>query len=176
MRTWERNRRIDPNILRCSVEGCKRAMRAKTLCDTHYKAYLDGKHSTDPLYPKCVIEGCNLPSRGKKGRGLCRVHGCREYHKAHKSASRKRSMSKKYGITPEEYDAVYEKQSGNCAACGSPLSSDGKEWRMWDSPRTDHCHKTGRVRGIIHNRCNLILGLIHDDAGLLAKLIDYLNS
>lgn len=39
----------------------------------------------------------------------------------------------------------------------------------------DHCHKHGHFRGWICHRCNVVLGQVEDDAGLLIKLIAYLR-
>lgn len=38
----------------------------------------------------------------------------------------------------------------------------------------DHDHRTGRVRGVLCDRCNLVLGKIQDSPELLAKMINYL--
>lgn len=37
----------------------------------------------------------------------------------------------------------------------------------------DHNHKTGQVRGLLCDRCNLTIGALEDDAALLQKAIDY---
>jgi hypothetical protein len=63
-------------------------------------------------------------------------------------------------------------QNGNCALCGKTL--DG-EWRR---PSVDHDHsKTGResVRGILHGRCNLLLGFCDDNIAMFQSAIDYLK-
>ena len=39
----------------------------------------------------------------------------------------------------------------------------------------DHCHETGKFRGFLCRRCNLVLGLVKDDEGWLAMLGDYLS-
>lgn len=41
---------------------------------------------------------------------------------------------------------------------------------------TDHDHKTGLIRGRLCRRCNDLLGVVHDDAELLASLAGYLLS
>ena len=39
----------------------------------------------------------------------------------------------------------------------------------------DHCHKTGKIRGLLCNSCNTALGLLKDDISLFKRSIDYLN-
>lgn len=39
----------------------------------------------------------------------------------------------------------------------------------------DHCHKTGKIRGILCSRCNTALGGFNDDIKLLDKAINYLS-
>jgi len=56
-----------------------------------------------------------------------------------------------YGLSLEEYDALLVRQSGACAICQ----------KLWVSGRNfalDHCHQTGRVRGILCHPCNRMLG------------------
>ncbi|MER7596264.1 endonuclease VII domain-containing protein [Streptomyces hydrogenans] len=75
-----------------------------------------------------------------------------------------------YGITEEEYVVMLEAQGHACAICGS------KEWPGKDNrPHVDHCHSTGRVRGILCGRCNVALGLMDDDAGRLRTAAEYLE-
>lgn len=39
----------------------------------------------------------------------------------------------------------------------------------------DHCHETGYLRGVLCNRCNILLGAAKDDVAILAKAIQYLE-
>lgn len=62
---------------------------------------------------------------------------------------------KQYGITPAEYDALFEAQGKKCACCGQ-TGFTSKNWHV------DHDHKTGVVRGIVCHKCNTTLGLLGD--------------
>ncbi len=73
---------------------------------------------------------------------------------------------KRYGITPEEWDALFEKQGKRCAICGTNAA-----WR-WD---TDHCHSTKRVRGILCHMCNMGLGAFRDSQNALLEAARYLG-
>lgn len=76
---------------------------------------------------------------------------------------------RKYGITRAQRDEMFAKQGSACATCDSPIPGFKHGWH------TDHCHKTGKVRGILCQRCNLTLGKIDDDAQLLRRMADYIE-
>jgi hypothetical protein len=77
----------------------------------------------------------------------------------------RRSMLRtKYGLEPEEWDAMLIAQSGRCDICNEPMRN----------PQTDHCHNTGVVRGLLCINCNTGLGRFKDDPSLLRAALDYL--
>lgn len=75
---------------------------------------------------------------------------------------------KSYGITEEEFNSMLERQEGKCAICGTT------DWGK-PSPSIDHDHKTGKVRALLCNRCNRVLGLAEDSPELLSMMSDYLK-
>lgn len=83
--------------------------------------------------------------------------------------SRKKLLGKKYGMTIEEHDALFASQGFACGACGSDSPNSKKGWS------TDHCHETGKVRGILCHHCNVGLGHAKDDVGALRAWIAYLE-
>jgi hypothetical protein len=78
-------------------------------------------------------------------------------------------MKKNYGIGFFEYDAMFEKQNGLCAICSSPPPDHHKK-RL----NIDHCHTSGRVRGLLCDACNRGIGLLKDSPDLMLKAISYL--
>lgn len=62
-----------------------------------------------------------------------------------------------------------EWQHGVCGACLRPFTPSRP-------PAVDHDHRTGKVRGLLCTRCNLLLGEVHDDADLLRGLVLYLEN
>jgi len=66
-----------------------------------------------------------------------------------------------------EYDKMFLKQKGRCKICGERV----KKYRL----SLDHCHKTGKIRGLLCNNCNLALGNFKDNVRFLKKAIKYLN-
>jgi hypothetical protein len=71
---------------------------------------------------------------------------------------------RQYGLTVAERDEILKSQGGVCAACH-------ETGRMV----VDHCHKTGKVRGILCDSCNLVLGHAKDNPAKLAALVEYLR-
>jgi len=70
-----------------------------------------------------------------------------------------------YGLTPQEYDTKLYNQNGLCAICNCP-----------GFPLTvDHNHKTGVVRGLLCNHCNMALGQVREDCTILKAAIIYLE-
>lgn len=85
-----------------------------------------------------------------------------------------RNNLKKYGLTPETYKALREKQMGLCAACLAPTKERGSG-RSKDTEHIDHDHVTGEVRGLLCVRCNVALGMARDDPQVLRCLLNYLE-
>jgi hypothetical protein len=77
-------------------------------------------------------------------------------------------MRKQYGISLLEYDEMLEKQGNRCLIC---LNKPTIKKRL----SIDHCHETGKVRGLICNSCNLGLGCFKDKIESLHNAVAYLN-
>lgn len=92
-----------------------------------------------------------------------------EYRKRTKEQARKRHYEYRYGFSTEVYEAAVERQGGKCAICRSARSTTKR------SLHVDHCHKTGKFRGILCSRCNSGIGNLRDDPKLLARAIAYLT-
>lgn len=78
---------------------------------------------------------------------------------------RRRHRIQAYGITVEQYNQMLEDQGGGCYLCGG---TDSKSLSI------DHCHHTGRVRGLLCSAHNRALGLLGDDPEMLLKAHAYL--
>lgn len=91
----------------------------------------------------------------------------REDNKEKFAVMKKRSILKNtYGITLEEYDAILKTQKGGCAICKVKAKI----------LCVDHCHKTGKVRGLLCQLCNRSIGMMKDDISILESAIVYLKS
>jgi len=91
-----------------------------------------------------------------------------------KTSSSSEYKFKRYGITRLDYNNLYENQRGLCSICGkeeiSTLRSVKKKVLA-----VDHCHTTGKVRGLLCSNCNRGLGHFQESSDILRKAIDYLE-
>jgi hypothetical protein len=90
-----------------------------------------------------------------------------------RNRARNRAASlRRYGITPEQYDALLEAQDGRCAICGETPSGRQAAGRL----HVDHCHETGRIRGLLCVRCNPGIGHFREREDLLLRAVEYLRT
>lgn len=84
-------------------------------------------------------------------------------------------LKKQYGITLEDYNRILEKQNHVCAICGNPERAIKKSTGKLIDLAVDHCHSTGKVRGLLCTGCNTGLGNFKDDTIILNKALLYLQ-
>ena len=82
-------------------------------------------------------------------------------------------LKRKFGITPEQWDKMYEMQGGQCPICDKELHKPNTSSKR-ASP-VDHDHKTGRVRGITCLNCNRFK-IAKNTVESAERLIKYLDS
>ena len=79
------------------------------------------------------------------------------------------NYKKLYGITPEQKNDLIRGQDYKCLGCNKLFDLNDK----FDIC-VDHCHSTGKIRGILCRKCNSILGFADDNQLTLKNLSDYL--
>jgi len=84
------------------------------------------------------------------------------------AAARKSHLKRRFGMTPEQYDAMLQDQGGVCLLCGRPPRSSY-------SLHVDHDHGSGRVRGLLCFSCNNALGDFADDPDRLRAAARYVE-
>jgi hypothetical protein len=87
------------------------------------------------------------------------------------AANKDRLVAEKYGLTLEEYQQMLDATEGKCPICSVELVFEGKSAAR---ACVDHDHATGKIRGIVCSRCNLLIGKAKDDAALLMRAAEYL--
>lgn len=84
-----------------------------------------------------------------------------------------KSLVYRFGMTTDDFKLLLSNQGGGCAVCGQKIGmrKNGRHMRLC----VDHCHDTGKVRGILCNSCNNGIGRFRDNPVLLRKAADYLE-
>ena len=136
----------DQGLWKALTDDERRARRAKAMRD---------KRAADP-------EGVRARERARKAKD---PEKWRAINRAHREANielyrereRVRAL-KRYGLTLDQWDAIFESQGRKCKCCGTTTPGGRHLWV------TDHDHATDLIRGILCNHCNTTLGLLGDNA------------
>lgn len=141
------------------TKKCTTCKEDKELSDFWQKASVR-KDGTRGLRPSC--RECEIKRKLQK------------YHnEGGKEIQRKRSfkaLMKSYGITEEIYEQERKNQDYKCFLCGAHEKS-----QHYERLHVDHCHETGKYRGLLCNLCNIGLGSFKDNTAVLQKAIEYVN-
>jgi len=100
----------------------------------------------------------------EKGRKMARA-GSKRFREYNPIAYRRSRLKYLYNITLEEYDSMLEQQNGVCFICGLT--------NITQRLCVDHNHETGKVRKLLCDRCNRIIGAVYESTELLEKLKQY---
>lgn len=131
------------------VKVCSKCREAKSLdCFTIKRNARDGLRSTCKV---CVSVARRASYRVSGG-----IHHVRRQNWA------------RYGLSPKDFERLLTEQNGACAICGDPPNA-GRALHV------DHCHDTGRVRGLLCQGCNQTLGSTRERPDVLRKCADYLE-
>lgn len=98
----------------------------------------------------------------------CQKEHAKSLSPEQKEANWARRIERVYGISSERYYSMLAEQGG-CRICGEgPVGAVAKL-------AVDHCHRTGRVRGLLCTKCNSAIGLLSESRESLAAAINYLE-
>lgn len=140
-----------------SASGEKNRLK-RGLCRSCYRR---ARYLEDPERERKRHRNWRAKNR-EKVRGYCKKWRSKT---ANQKWCRGDSMKRHYGITPDIYDAMEDAQGGVCAICGGTNRSK----RL----AIDHCHSTGRIRGLLCAACNAGIGMFQDDPELLRAAAVY---
>lgn len=173
-------------------------LKTCTKCKVEYPATLEffyknagGKYGVTPRCKPCVnadnaaAHAKRLADNPERVRALASKRSQRHYHsnleqsreRARDSAAKARQCPVKKvriqsrkraagaGLTPEEIQAIRVQQNNACAICLSPDPTD-----------LDHCHDSGKVRGLLCKHCNRGLGAFKDSLALLERAAMFLKT
>lgn len=126
--------------------------------------------------PRRVLNGVTLYK--SKCKACCAEQARAWFHanKAqHRETRHRHNLRALYSLTSERYAEMLAAQGGRCAICGldepNAHGRTGTKFRL----SVDHCHDTGRIRGLLCQKCNRAIGLLGDNVDLLRKAIAYLE-
>jgi hypothetical protein len=132
------------------------------------KSKKDGIHSICVACHKTYQKNLHARDSEARNRQLERSKKYRELNpEKYKLGIRNATLKKKYGITIEEYNSMLATQNNQCAVC-------------FDAPKhqrlhVDHNHKTGKVRGLLCQACNVSIGKMKESPELLRRLALYIE-
>ena len=98
----------------------------------------------------------------------CNSKITKKYRKKNLDKMKAYDRQRKFGITPDEYNEMLENQNYVCAICKQKCKS-GRNLAV------DHCHDTGKIRGLLCICCNRGLGVYKNNISTLENAINYLN-
>ena len=90
------------------------------------------------------------------------------YQKAYREENKDAILFRRRGITLTEKNKIQAEQGNKCKICYQDFSADVK-------PVVDHCHTSGKVRGLLCNNCNVGLGMFQDNPLVFIKAAEYLK-
>ncbi len=93
----------------------------------------------------------------------------KQYNNENRKMRARHHLLSKYGLTEEDYNQMFTEQSGCCKICDTHQSEFTK--RLY----VDHCHNTGKVRGLLCHQCNSGIGMLKDNPDLVLKAAAYLK-
>lgn len=153
----------------CRCEECKSWKVADNEQTVQLAKYRDLPHGKNSTYRYgCRCDECREAKRLENA-----LMNPRRKEDVRSERSLKKPMSsleyslRKYGITLLDFNRMNEEQAGKCALCFSFPDTE----RLF----VDHCHETGRVRGLLCRKCNTTLGFARDDADLLRRMANYVE-
>lgn len=121
----------------------------------------------------CKTESCDNDLYSNQSRnGLCNSCYLRERRNSPegKRSYKNNWLHKFYGITIDEFEDMLIAQDYKCAICDKEISLYGNKTNV------DHCHNSGKVRGLLCSGCNTLLALAKDSETTLLQAITYLRN
>ena len=86
---------------------------------------------------------------------------------------RNAAFKRRYGITLEQYEQMVKDQNNQCLIC--ERQPDGYGAPQSRVLSVDHCHTSGKIRGLLCHRCNTALGALREDTDIIKKALAYIE-
>ena len=89
---------------------------------------------------------------------------------------RKSLLKKKYGITLDQYQELWDKQAGLCYICGLAERVNDRTGKVREYLSIDHNHVTGEIRSLLCHHCNTALGHVNENSAILQRMLEYVTN
>jgi hypothetical protein len=99
----------------------------------------------------------------------------RKWRKENIERDRYMDVLNKHKITSEDYEKLIYDHNNLCAICGKEETKKSRTKGDVCRLAIDHCHKTGKIRGLLCHNCNAGIGHFRDDEELILKAAYYIN-
>jgi hypothetical protein len=147
--------------MRINVRGAWKLTGTKTCVDCREVMTVDRFYwNHQDKHPGSLCKRCHI-SRGNKTR--------REKPFEHRTKVRRKRQLARFGITPDDYERLYREQGETCLLCNEAEIFTNRLLAV------DHCHETGKVRGLLCGRCNTGIGMLRESLPLMQRAMEYLR-
>ena len=99
----------------------------------------------------------------------CRNQKALKWQQSNPRAKRNTHLKSKFGITVKQFDEMLKQQNHCCAICMTTTPKGRGTFHV------DHCHETGKIRGILCHDCNTGIGKLGDSLESIKKAVSYLE-
>ncbi len=156
------------------TRSCRRCKEEKSHNNDNYRAVEEIRSGKPYAYVKTICRDCETRDRGVARRKNRDRDNARRRRNASYGKYKNENLKKHYGITLEQFEAMSQAQDNKCGICLQEVNEIHKSGRQM--PLTvDHCHSTGKVRGLLCGGCNRGLGDFKDNIDFLKAAIKYLE-
>lgn len=157
----------EPTCLWCGADNQPRAYEVLSpkrfcshACGTHFRAEQE-------KYRVAVERRCPCGAVPVNRTGVPNCAACRSASKQRQARARN---LRPYGLQIADYERMLADQDGQCAICDRTDPGHGHIVFV-----VDHCHETGRIRGLLCRNCNSAIGLLGDDPKMIRRAATYIE-
>lgn len=168
----------------CLIEKrCPKCSKIYPATPEYFYRHARKKDGLNNWCKECNRKGCQKYMQTEKGKVIRRKY---QHSKKGKQTQKRYTTSingqqtrrncalqSKYNFTLKEYNQLFQQQNGRCAICRKPETASNQYGIRVLA--VDHNHKTGKVRALLCDRCNRMIGFAKENKDILQKAIKYLS-
>lgn len=150
------------------VKLCLRCREEKT-----FDLFPKNRRTKEGIGTYCLVCSADVVRARRQTEEGAQAHrdSSKRWREANNERHKDNNARWQYGVEHGTYDTMFTAQNGQCAICKTTEPGLGtKRFAI------DHCHTSGRVRGLLCHRCNQGLGYFKDDAERIHRAIQYLSA